>query len=108
MTAITLPDPFLESYSQFGDYPLNVVLRGTYGIPILKRIRERHQERTPYLFNADKDTRVNVIDLHPNGTIDKRNLYSDVEIKKWLGDTSHGVYREAPIVTKKDPRCRFV
>ncbi|KAF7519949.1 hypothetical protein G7054_g12937 [Neopestalotiopsis clavispora] len=108
MTTIALPDLFSKSYSQFGEYPLNVVLRGTYGIPILKRIRERHQERTPYLFKADRDTKISIIDLFSDGTVDKRNLYSDVEIKKWLGDISNGAFREAPIMTKKDPECRFV
>jgi hypothetical protein len=105
---MNLPDSFTESYSHFDQYPVNIIRKETYGTPELSRIRNYLQERAPYLFVDDCSTSIAIHDVFSDGTVDRRNLYCDLEIKKWLGDMSYTGASEIPIVSKKDPRCRFV
>ncbi|ETS77789.1 hypothetical protein PFICI_09851 [Pestalotiopsis fici W106-1] len=108
MATISLPNAFSESYAQFDQYPLNIIRRDAHGTPMLSRIHDRLQERTPYLFIDDHNTNVAIADVLSDGRVDRRKLYSDVEIKKWLGDASYTGSSDISIATKKDPRCRFV
>lgn len=105
MSIITVPHAFSKSYSHFEKYPARLVSRETYGPSRLKLIQNRINERAQDLFVEDAKTFVAIKDVHPDGRAEKRNLFSDAEIKDWIGDSSDS---ESLIATKKDPRCRFV
>jgi hypothetical protein len=108
MSTVDLPNAFVASYSKFEKYPLRLVLRDTYGLSRLRLVRKRFEERAPYLFVADSKTHVAVKDVQTDGSVEKRNLYSDLEIQDWLGVTSPASAAEGLVATKEDPRCRFV
>lgn len=107
MPIIKLTEPFSRSYSRSESYPLNVILRETYGLSRLTHIRTRLEERTRHLFVNEVNTHIAIKDVDANGVAEKLNLFSDTEIQEWLGISSIE-YGKTLIVTKKDPRCRFV
>jgi hypothetical protein len=113
MPHIDLPSEFATSYRNSEKYPRRVVLRETYGASLLKLIRERLEERALELFVASPKTFITVKDILADGRPDQQNLFSDSEIKTWLGDTSEPDPADATrlsgeLATKPDPRCRFV
>ncbi|KAF3015909.1 hypothetical protein E8E14_010687 [Neopestalotiopsis sp. 37M] len=80
----------------------------TYGVSRLRHIRDRLNERIPFLFVEDSDTWISVRDVLSDGNIDKWNLFSDLAIQEWLGDIRPIESTAVFAVTKEDPRCRFI
>ncbi|KAK9796448.1 hypothetical protein SCARD494_04150 [Seiridium cardinale] len=109
MASPALPDDrFLDSYASFESYPLNLVLKGSYGLAKLREVRERIRKQGRYIFVQDDSTSIYVRDVGHDGLPESQYLVSDREIKDWLGDTSASRVNRARLATKADPRCRFV
>lgn len=113
MASVSLPDPFASSYQHFDKFPQNVVSREVYGSHLLKASLKRLVSRAPELLVSDAQTFVSVKDVLPNGVAKKSNLFSDADVKSWLGDDSttdplDSTKRVGPLATKADPSCRFM
>ncbi|KAK6836323.1 hypothetical protein PG987_006818 [Apiospora arundinis] len=99
--------------SQAQHFLTELALRDTYGALELRAIRNRLNERAADLFVADSDTFIQVKDVADDGRAQKKNLFSDADLKEWLGDKSFPDSSDPPrqigdIASKEDPRCRFI
>ncbi len=113
MAPISLADPFASSYHKYRKFPQNLVLKEVYGAHLLKASYKRLVERSPELLVSDHQTFISVKDVLETGRARKENLYSDADIKRWLGDgseinSSDPTKYNGPLATKEDPSCRFM
>jgi hypothetical protein len=129
MSSIQLPSEFAESYANFEAYPTKLIYNTTYPSE-LALYRSRFEATAGKLCTEDEDAiDVGFRDFDLNGqkgtcticgvrltksnsSIDALNL-QDVQTIKWrLGDlslnSSAAQRKIAQMVTKKDPRCRFM
>lgn len=110
---MALPPDFADSYRQCASYPTQLIHKNLYP-HALTRCKARLDEEIArgLCISADDETHVVFRDLDPafpNPV--KRNVYNDVELQAWLEyQTEIDPLTQRPIslVTKKDPRCRFV
>jgi Mg2+ and Co2+ transporter CorA len=114
---MVLPPDFEASYRQCASYPTQLIHRNLYPYALAK-CKARLDEETArgLCIRTDNETHVIFRDLDPTFSDPvKRSIYSDIELRAWLeyqAETDPLTQRPtAPVVslvTKKDPRCRFV
>ncbi|KAK4451108.1 hypothetical protein QBC34DRAFT_58067 [Podospora aff. communis PSN243] len=108
--------PFLKSCQQYNDYPSKLVERVRYGFPQLQLYHERFKNRQEELnlFAPGDKFFVPYWDVSEDGKVEQRNLLSEDELGRWLGDqyqldpsdSGKGPARVCSI--KPDPQARFV
>jgi hypothetical protein len=108
---------FLSSYAAHKKWPGRpaIVEGSIYGDSALQAHYTKFRAKQAVLFVqedlADPDSRkvkVPVRDILDDGQVHKRNLKTEQKLKQWLGDESTDDAPNASLVTKMDPRCRFV
>jgi hypothetical protein len=108
--------PFLKSCQHYNEYPSKLVERVRYGFPQLQLYHERFKIRQEELnlFAAGDKFFVPYWDVSEDGKVEQRNLLSEDELGRWLGDQyqldpsdpGKGPARVCSI--KPDPQVRFV
>ena len=114
---MALPLDFGDSYRRFAIYPTQLIHKSSYIYALLKcKSRLDEEVARGLCIRADDETHVIFRDLDPDSpTPVKRNIYNDVELQAWLDYQAEidpiSQIPIAPIVnlvTKEDPKCRFV
>lgn len=112
--AFALTEKFKGSYLNYQKYPLNIISVPTYGRPSLKLYRKRYLARQPTLCVGVHDQKkLPFRDISLDGQVKKQNVFTERELKLWLGDTttldpSDPTNIKGDLATKPDPRCRFM
>lgn len=116
MSSIFIPRVFLKSCQQHDAYPLKLVERARYGVPLLQLYQERFKarQRELNLFVPESEFFVPYWDVSETGEVDQRNLKTEVELRDWLGDNflldpqDVGKGQARVLSVNVEPQCRFV
>ncbi|KFY09750.1 hypothetical protein V492_05364 [Pseudogymnoascus sp. VKM F-4246] len=104
-TVPTLPEPFKVSYEDFQSYPNNLIYKPTCE-KILEEYKRRLDEASSRLFIGEDE------DAYVPFHMEKCNIFTDSELKNWIGDQSSidplTAMRTGALATKTDPKCRFI
>jgi hypothetical protein len=112
MSSSFIPSQFVKSCQAHESYPLKLVGRARYGVPLLTLCKERFEQRQRRqdLFVKDSEMNIPYWDVLRTGQVQQENIQSETELGEWLGD----IYQPNPndesefFGAKEDVACRFV
>lgn len=112
MSLIFLPRLFRRSCEEHEEYPLKLVGRSRYGVPLLimwqQRLEERRQRQN--LFVTASEISIPYWDVLPTGQVAYGELHSEQDVMTLLGDGYQVNQNDPNLVqsARKDQICRFL
>ncbi|KAL2059817.1 hypothetical protein VTL71DRAFT_10201 [Oculimacula yallundae] len=113
MGTLNLPIDFINSYTKFKSFPLNLVHRSGYFGAQQASIDRLNDVSSRVFTQKDDDVEVPIRDLAPSGKeFIRRYIINDDKLRVWLGDSSatdpNTQTNTGCIATIADPKCRFI